>query len=253
VIALLGSVVTASLLGSPHCAAMCGGFVCFYSGEGKRAGLLAHAAYHGSRLLGYATLGALAGAMGAGLDRAGAWGGVNRTAAIVSGTLLLLWGAAALAGALGARLPILNAPRWAHGTIGRALKALRDQPPAARAAAIGALSGLLPCGWLYAYVTVAAGTGSPLTGMLVMLAFWLGTVPMLAGVGVAARGLMAPLGRRLPMATAVLMMLFGALALAGKLGPLTARAGGGGATNAAAPACEHCAPAVPKGASHGGH
>jgi len=250
VIALLGTVLGASLLGSPHCVAMCGGFVCFYSGEGRRVSPFAHVAYHASRLAGYAALGALAGMLGAGVDRAGAWGGVHRSAAIVSGVLLVVWGLAALAGALGARLPAFAAPAWTHGTLGRALRLLRDQPPAVRAAAIGGLSGLLPCGFLYAYVAIAAGTGSAAAGTLVMLAFGLGTVPVLAGLGVAARGLLAPLGRRVPVATAVLLLVFGALTLAGKFGALGAHAGAGANGGAA---CRHCAPAIPGGDGHGGH
>ena len=51
--ALVLSVLGASLLGSPHCAAMCGGFVCFFSGQGgARPSATTHAAYHGGRLAG---------------------------------------------------------------------------------------------------------------------------------------------------------------------------------------------------------
>ncbi|MBE7450024.1 MAG: sulfite exporter TauE/SafE family protein [Kofleriaceae bacterium] len=42
----------------------------------------------------------------------------------------------------------------------------------ARAALLGLLSAALPCGWLWAFVVVAAGTGSPVGGALVMTAFW---------------------------------------------------------------------------------
>ena len=45
--------LVASLLGSAHCAGMCGGFVCFYSGGtgATRATLRAHAPYNGGRLV----------------------------------------------------------------------------------------------------------------------------------------------------------------------------------------------------------
>ena len=60
-IALAGSVLLASLLGSPHCAGMCGGFVCFYSGQDGRGQTRAHAAYNLGRLVSYLVLGLLAG------------------------------------------------------------------------------------------------------------------------------------------------------------------------------------------------
>ncbi|HEY0971648.1 MAG TPA: sulfite exporter TauE/SafE family protein, partial [Gemmatimonadales bacterium] len=69
------AVLVASLVGSPHCAGMCGPFVCFYAGAGAGARPVArwaaHAAYNGGRLLSYLALGALAGTLGAGLDAAG--------------------------------------------------------------------------------------------------------------------------------------------------------------------------------------
>ncbi len=224
-IALLGSVVAASVLGSPHCAGMCGGFVCFYSGDGARVRWPAHAAYHGSRLVAYAALGAIAGVLGAGVDHLGMWAGVNRAAAVVAGLVMIVWGGAALARALGARIPEWGGPAFTHGAIGRALRVLRDQPPAVRAAVIGVLSGLLPCGWLYAYVAFAAGTGSPVRGALLMAAFWLGTVPILAGIGLAAQRSFQPLRRRLPLVSASVLIVLGGLSLAGKLTPVAARDG----------------------------
>src|SRR5690606_18807129 len=52
-----------------------------------------------------------------------------------------------------------------------------------RAALLGVSTGLLPCGWLYAFALSAAATGSARDGALVMAAFWLGSVPALVGVG----------------------------------------------------------------------
>jgi sulfite exporter TauE/SafE len=78
---------------------------------------------------------------------------------------------------------------------------------------------LLPCGFLYAYVTVAAGTGTPLAGMLVMAAFWAGTVPVMAGLGALAGRALAPLARRLPAISAAALMVIGLLTITGKLMP----------------------------------
>ena len=72
------AILTASLLGSVHCAAMCGGFVCMYSsGVGRDAATLrSHALYNVGRLVSYVLLGALAGALGVGLTHAGNAAGV---------------------------------------------------------------------------------------------------------------------------------------------------------------------------------
>ena len=53
-------------------------------------------------------------------------------------------------------------------------------PPMAHALATGLLTTLLPCGWLYAFVALAAGTASAPLGALVMLTFWIGTLPAIA-------------------------------------------------------------------------
>ena len=67
--ALIATVLGASLLGSAHCAGMCGGFVAFYAGGAAslrgRAAWSCHLAYNGGRLAAYATLGGAAGLLGA--------------------------------------------------------------------------------------------------------------------------------------------------------------------------------------------
>jgi sulfite exporter TauE/SafE len=219
VIALLGSVFATSLLGSLHCAGMCGGFVCFYSGGVGGRRLVPHAAYNVGRLASYLALGALAGGLGAGLDRLGAAAGLGRLAAVVAGALMIVWGGLGVMRAAGARIPEPAAPGFLRARFAAALQAVHAQPPALRALTVGLVTTLLPCGFLYAYVTVAAGTGSPLGGVLVMAAFWAGTVPVMAGLGAAAGRLIAPLQRRLPALTASALVLIGLLTVTGKFLP----------------------------------
>lgn len=45
---------------------------------------------------------------------------------------------------------------------------------------VGLLTALLPCGWLYTYVTASIATRNPLAGTLVMLLFWIGSLPALS-------------------------------------------------------------------------
>lgn len=241
--ALALGVFGASLLGSLHCAAMCGGFACLYGGDAATARgadaagttgasgttgggvtaprLTGHVGYHGGRLVAYALLGALAGGLGAGLDELGALAGVQRAAGYAAGGLLLVWGLALLAQALEVRfLPALlqGAPsEGAARTIGRALLAFRKRSAATRATALGLLTGLIPCGWLYAFVVTAGGTGSVWRGAAFMVLFWAGTVPALVAVAVGMQRATGTLQRRLPLLSALLVIGFGVAALGGRL------------------------------------
>lgn len=211
-------VLSASLLGSVHCAAMCGGFACLAGGSHRLTGL---APYHGGRLLAYVVLGAVAGTVGAGLDHMGHWAGVQRAAAIATGLLLVLWGFALL----GQQLDVPFLPRFVRaGTpdgaarlIGRILLPLRAQGSGVRALALGLCTGLIPCGWLYAFVFSAGGTGSAWRGAAFMGVFWLGTVPALTAVAIGARKITGPLQRRLPLVSAALVIAIGVLSLGNRL------------------------------------
>lgn len=221
-IALVASVFVAGLLGSVHCAAMCGSFACLASGGDASRPAVAWrsaAAYNGGRLLSYLLLGALAGAAGGGLDEVGALVGVARPAAILAGVLLIAWGAATLLATFGVRLPALDVPPVLATRVARAVRAVQERPPITRGLAIGALTAALPCGWLYAFVATSAAAGSAAGGALVMAAFWAGTVPMMAAVGLGAQRLLGPARRRLPAITATALVLLGALTVAGRFGP----------------------------------
>ncbi len=200
-IALLGSVVAASAAGSLHCAAMCGPL-----GHRERP-----VQYNLGRLGAYVTLGAIAGGVGSAIDLAGRAASVQRAAMIVAAGVIVAWGTLALAAALGVAVPRIAPRAW-----GRGLVQIRRRRPAVRAALLGLLSAALPCGWLWAFVVVAGGTGGVGAGAAVMIAFWLGTVPMMMGVATLARPLIRRLGARLPVVTALALIAVGVAALAAR-------------------------------------
>lgn len=211
-IAVLGSVIVASAAGSLHCAAMCGPLTSLYVPPGRTAGLLRLSITHNlGRLAAYVTLGALAGGLGSAIDLAGRAASVQRAAMIVAAGAVVAWGALTLAAALGVPVPSLAPRAWNRG-----LMKIRRRPPVVRAALIGLLSAALPCGWLWAFVVVAGGTGAVLGGVAVMAAFWLGTLPMLMGVGTIAQPLVRRLGARLPVVTALALIAVGVVALAAR-------------------------------------
>ena len=198
-------VLVVSLLGSPHCAAMCG-LVAGAAGPTPRAAL----AYHLARLGGYLMIGAVAGLVGAGADRLGAAAGLSATATRGAGLLLIVAGVAGLLRAAGVlRLGSVDTHRWLARFAGR----VRSLRPSARGAALGLLTALLPCGWLLAFVGAAAGTGSPLAGAGAMAVFWLGTVPALAGAALLVQRAAGPLRARLPMVGAVALICLGLVTL----------------------------------------
>ena len=211
------SVLVASLVGSLHCVGMCGGLVGFYATDERRgsARWAPHLGYHLTRLLAYTALGAAAGQLGSGLDRVGANVGVGRLGLLLA-LLTLAWrgvppllgrGARERLARLGRR-PSRDAllPRLERAFAALAQRA-SARPPLWRASALGLSSALLPCGWLYAFVLLAAGAGSAGGGALLLLAFWSGTVPALLGLGVGLQRLAAPLRARLPRLSAALVAL----------------------------------------------
>ena len=127
------------------------------------------------------------------------------------------WGVYALLQALDVSLPRVRFPRRIGNATTRIFGALRGRPPVVRALLLGLLSTLLPCGWLWAFALLAAGTGNAAMGALVLAAFWAGTVPVMLGIGISIQALSAPLRRRLPAVTAVMLILVGLLWLAGRV------------------------------------
>ncbi len=90
--------------------------------------------------------------------------------------------------------------------------------PTQRALAIGLLTTLLPCGWLYAFALTAAGTGSPIYGAVVMAVFWVGTLPVLVSLGASVQLALGVLGKRLPVLCAMALIAVGLMTIGGRMG-----------------------------------
>ncbi len=221
------TVLVASLAGSLHCMAMCGPLVAMHGG----AASLRLALVHGfGRLLTYTSLGAAAGLVGGAVNLAGSLAQVQHAATIVAGLAILGGGVHAIAIARGwiAAGPARGA--WFQ----RGLVQLRvHRRPSTRAAIAGILTGLLPCGWLWAFVVTAAGTARASSGALVMGAFWLGTMPAMTGMLAAGGPLLARIRARMPVLTACVLVALG-------LATLASRWRDAGVTGATAPHCHAC-------------
>lgn len=219
--ALISAVFAASLLGSMHCAGMCGAFLAFaVTAEGRpdlRARARLNAAYNLGRLVTYTALGAVGGFVGAAVDLGGSALGLQRAAAALAGSMMIVVGLIAVARAAGVRLPRAPLPAGLRTLVGRGHRAAMGLPPVARAASIGLLTTLLPCGWLYAFAITAAGTASPFKGAVTMAVFWLGTLPVMIGLGVSLQSLTGALRARLPLVTSLLIVVVGLFTVAGRV------------------------------------
>jgi uncharacterized protein len=160
---------------SLHCALMCGAInAAQVQSHGPVPLRHTLALVHGGRVLGYALLGALAGALGARLAfwLPDALGG------------RVLQGLAALALVAAGLQQWRGHTRHAHpaGCTGRAALPQR-WPPRLRLFAQGLLWALMPCGILYTVVLLAGLSASPVAGFFLLAAFGLGTVPLMGVSG----------------------------------------------------------------------
>ena len=194
---------------------MCGGFAAI-AGHSKFP-VKNQWAYHTGRLITYTVFGGVAGMLGHSLDSVAGIAGIQQGAALLTGIVLLLSGTTLLLGRplhVVSRLPFSSFISRLHRVV---LEKVRDGK-SLWALFLGLLSTLLPCGWLYTYLAVAAGTGWWIDGVVVMFIFWLGTLPMLITVGALSYGIASPLQRYIPRVISLLMILAGIFALCGHLG-----------------------------------
>jgi sulfite exporter TauE/SafE len=158
---------------------MCGPFALACRGQpGHVAG------WQIGKLMTYAGIGATAGVAGAVMP------GPTWIVQVLS-VALILWFAGAMAGFVPE--PTLRVP----GITQLATRAARENDLVSRVA-FGVANGLLPCGLVYAAAGLAVAAGTLLGGAAVMLAFGLGTAPLLTTVAFSARSLLArrPVARR---------------------------------------------------------
>ncbi len=219
---LMLAVLTASLLGSLHCAGMCGGLMFFALGAGdeqpsKHSRTKLQCAYHGGRAVTYVVLGVVAGTIGQAIDFGGEYLGLQRGAAVFAGVMMIGFGLITLARLSGVRIAHVKVPGVLRRGVENAQRAAFKLTPFKRALSIGLLTTLLPCGWLYAYAFIAAGTASPLWGGATMLVFWVGTLPVMVSLGAGIQFLTGKLNSKLPYITAGAVVVVGVMTATGRM------------------------------------
>ena len=204
---------------SVHCVAMCGGLVLTYavkggSGETLLARLKPHLAYQSAKILSYmmvaVALGAIASLAGSAFDITG----IRNWIMVIAGAYMIVLGLA-MTGAFPALQRLTpRPPRFLVTALTRnRRKALQEVAEGEVALgtpiAFGLLTGLMPCAPLMAAQAGALSAPSPAAGALLMLAFGLGTAPLMLVFGVAASTLGSAFKRKMLIVAAVVVIVFG--------------------------------------------
>jgi hypothetical protein len=168
---------------SVHCVGMCGGIVSAFRFIPIREArpMPRVAAFNAGRLTTYAALGSFAGIAGSLLEAQVVLYVVANAALVLAGLHLAGFGPLS-------RLEALAAPLW---------RRLHPLLPTRSSFLSGLLWGFLPCGLVYGALAAAAFSGSPAGGAVAMLAFGIGTLPLLLGASVAFTRLRGRLFRSL--------------------------------------------------------
>ncbi len=203
----LGYIFLIGLLTGTHCIAMCGGIMLSQTGAAASP-LRAAAGYNAGRLVSYTAMGAVFGALGT----------------VISYTVQTKSIAFTMIGIL---VALLGVNMWGL------LPGLRSLVPqqssfcsvsqgarrrfASRPLVVGLLTGVMPCGSMYAMWLLAMSGGNAGRGALVMLAFALGTLPLMLLFGSLGSLLPRKYMKYMIKLSAVLVTAFGIKMLIGGL------------------------------------
>lgn len=214
--------LTGLFFGASHCVGMCGGFVTAYTlgrtggnrpacASGAIGAIPSHLAYNLGRITTYTLIGAFMGWVGSIVQGAGRLVGIQGVATSIAGLLMLAWAVSKWRGNTLFEAGKLSLFRL--GWFQRVYRVLTREKGVTGTLLLGLLLGFLPCGLLTTMEIKAAGTGSIAGGMLVMLAFGLGTAPPMIAFGTISAWLGAHLRDQLDRAAAVAVGLAGLLSV----------------------------------------
>jgi sulfite exporter TauE/SafE len=203
------------LIGSVHCAVMCGGIAGYLQkGSTTSSAILLSLAMSAGRLASYALAGTIASLVGSSLV---GWAGPEISHNLMQlfvGLFLILLGIS-LTGRW-------NGLSWVEKQGGHFWKILspftRHVLPATtypRAFAAGALWGWLPCGLVYSALVLVMGSGDVITGAGSMIAFGIGTLPVLTFIGVTSWHLQVKSKPLVRQSAGAIVMLFGVMVFTG--------------------------------------
>lgn len=202
---ILISAFVLGIMGSFHCAGMCGPIAIALPLHGNSVGgkIFGGALYNLGRTITYGIMGALFGLLGQGV----AMIGFQQKISIIMGALMII-------SVLFPRLfknQYSMSKSW-FSVVGKLkssiglMFSIRSYPSLFF---IGMLNGLLPCGLVYMAIAGAIGTGSVGLGTLYMILFGLGTIPMLLGISLAGNLLSLTVRNRINKLIPIMVVVVG--------------------------------------------
>jgi sulfite exporter TauE/SafE len=198
------------LLGSFHCAGMCGPIALATPTVGKTTLQKAWAKllYNFGRVTTYGLLGAVLGSFGFGLKLAG----LQQSISIAAGVVIIL--SVILTSSKFSQFN-LNPLRYLKGGL---ISKLFQTKTYFALYTIGLLNGLLPCGFVYIGLIGAVATQNVFDGALFMMLFGLGTLPMMYGVSLIGHFLSVKVRGSVNKFTPIFAVLIGCLFILRGLG-----------------------------------
>lgn len=191
------------LVGSLHCAGMCGPLALAVQGTAENTArfALSRAAYNMGRIATYCVLGLVFGLFGKTLLLAG----IQRWVSISLGIVLII-------GLFASRKLALWKPVTSVvNQLKSWMSAWLRQRSLVSVGVLGLLNGLLPCGLVYVAAAGATTTGNTFSGALYMAAFGAGTLPMMLAISLSGRLIPASFRWKLRAAIPISVFLLGSL------------------------------------------
>lgn len=199
----------AGLGGSLHCVGMCGGLVTASCDQNKDV-----VRYQFGRLLGYLSLGLLAGSLSGLLNLKSIHPLISLLPSLTIGALFIFWGTQNFLGKR-AELPT---PKFMGKFYTHLWKKLvQRNENLSKAFFTGLISIFLPCGLLYGVALGTLALQHSYEAVFSMFFFWLGTVPSMVIAPGIVRKILKPLKAALPKTYAVSLILIGVLTISFRL------------------------------------
>jgi len=176
------AVFLGGFLGSAHCVGMCGGLVALVGVPSctTSSAVARQLTYGCGRIFTYSFLGAVAGFAGARLSSVSAdLVELQRVFSVAAGAIMILIGAATL-GLIRLRFRL---PGGVERTFITTFKQFLGGPGRITVFLAGVCNGFLPCGLVYAFLSLALASGSSIKGAALLAVFGLGTLPAMTVVG----------------------------------------------------------------------
>jgi sulfite exporter TauE/SafE len=191
------------LIGSLHCAGMCGPIALAIPAHANTTSrfVLGRLAYNLGRVATYCALGAMFGLVGKSFALIG-W---QRWVSLVAGVFIL--------GALLIGSRISMSARMTRGitALKSVLGKLLRRPTLPATLFLGMLNGFLPCGLVYTACAGAVATGGLTAGISYMAVFGAGTIPMMLGIALLGKRLQFTLRFKLQKLVPATVVLLGVL------------------------------------------